>query len=197
DSGFGDTQSILPGSQSHQVLFAYDLPYTDRLDLALTPPLAVQAAVIIAPTGGVAVKSSQLTDGGERTMQGVNVHLYTANSLTAGAPLDITLSGKVGQTSLFDQSNLFGLIIGFGAFLLAVLVAVMWYLRRRREDRPAAPVLAESARAQSTEGLLDAIVALDDMYQAGQIPQEAYDQRRAELKEKLRLAQQRAGAKGS
>ena len=39
---------------------------------------------------------------------------------------------------------------------------------------------------ESPEALLDAIVALDDLYQAGELPEAAYQQRRAELKERLR-----------
>ena len=33
--------------------------------------------------------------------------------------------------------------------------------------------------------LMDAIIALDDLYKAGELPEAAYQQRRAELKEKL------------
>ena len=33
---------------------------------------------------------------------------------------------------------------------------------------------------------MDAIIALDDQYHAGNLPEEAYLERRAELKEKLR-----------
>jgi hypothetical protein len=33
---------------------------------------------------------------------------------------------------------------------------------------------------------MDAILALDDLYQAGKLPEEAYRQRRAELKARLK-----------
>ena len=33
---------------------------------------------------------------------------------------------------------------------------------------------------------MDAILALDDLYKEGQLPKEAYHQRRAELKERLK-----------
>ena len=33
---------------------------------------------------------------------------------------------------------------------------------------------------------MDAIIALDDLYRAGDLPEEAYQQRRAELKAKLK-----------
>jgi hypothetical protein len=35
---------------------------------------------------------------------------------------------------------------------------------------------------------MDAILALDDQYQSGELPDAAYQQRRAELKEQLREA---------
>ena len=34
---------------------------------------------------------------------------------------------------------------------------------------------------------MDAILALDDLYKEGQLPEEAYNQRRAELKERLKV----------
>jgi hypothetical protein len=45
---------------------------------------------------------------------------------------------------------------------------------------------------------MDAIIALDDMYQAGELPEEAYRERRAELKARLREQGSRgAGERGS
>jgi mono/diheme cytochrome c family protein len=191
DTGFGDTQGVQPGSGSAQILFAYDLPYDGKLDVALPIPMPVQAAVIIGPDSGVQLQSEKLQDAGQKSMQGVNVHLYTANALKAGEALPIHLSGQLGQSSGLDQSTLGGLLIGVGALVLALAVVTYWYLRRRQslvrvevgdEDTPAQP--------ESVETLLDAIVALDDLYQTGKIPKDAYDQRRAELKGKLRLVQQ-------
>jgi hypothetical protein len=34
---------------------------------------------------------------------------------------------------------------------------------------------------------MDAIIALDDLYQAGQLPEDAYLKRRADLKERLQV----------
>ncbi len=41
DKGFGDRQSVEPGQSQHQVLYAYDMPYTDKLTLNLVSPLPV------------------------------------------------------------------------------------------------------------------------------------------------------------
>ena len=36
------------------------------------------------------------------------------------------------------------------------------------------------------ETLMDAIITLDDLYQAGDLPEEAYRQRRSELRDRLK-----------
>ena len=38
---------------------------------------------------------------------------------------------------------------------------------------------------ESSDALLDAIVALDDLFQAGKLPEKAYQERRADLKARL------------
>jgi hypothetical protein len=39
---------------------------------------------------------------------------------------------------------------------------------------------------QDSDTVMDAIIALDDMYQSGDLPEEAYQQRRLELKARLK-----------
>jgi hypothetical protein len=39
---------------------------------------------------------------------------------------------------------------------------------------------------ENKETVIDAIIALDDLFQAGKLPEEAYQQRRAELKARLK-----------
>lgn len=194
ENGFADTASIPPGSGTHQVLFAYDLPYDGKIDVSLTPPLPVTAAVIIGPGTGVRLASDQLADAGVKDMQGVSVHLYTAQALPAGTPLKIRLSGNPGDANSLDSSTTTGLIIG--GVSLAVSVALMgYYLFSKRKALIGAEEEAEEEdRPESAEDLVDAIVALDDLYQSGALPKEAYDERRAELKEKLRIAKESAKA---
>ena len=44
--------------------------------------------------------------------------------------------------------------------------------------------------SEDEETLMDAIIALDDQYHAGNLPEDAYLERRAVLKEKLRKIDQ-------
>ena len=43
----------------------------------------------------------------------------------------------------------------------------------------------ETLANETPEDVMDAIIALDDLYQAGKLPKEAYEQRRTELKARL------------
>ena len=184
--GFGDLAPVAPGSQPHQVLFSYDLPYDRRLDLAIPLPLAVNAAVVMLPPGGVKLESDQLMAAGSRDVQGMTVQLYTASGLSAKDTLRMRLSGKAtGAPATGDGHT--GLLIGLGAFGLALVGAGVWLLRQKKG--PVTPSVGEGeaeSPEESEESLLDAIVALDDLYQAGKLPEEAYTLRRAELKERLR-----------
>jgi hypothetical protein len=58
------------------------------------------------------------------------------------------------------------------------------YLRDRRQGEEA--VDEEEHEFESSEDVLDAIVALDDLHRAGKISDEAYQKRRTELKDILK-----------
>lgn len=194
ENGFADTASISPGS-GMQVLFAYELPYDGELDVTLTPPLPVSAAVIIAPESGARLSSSQLTDTGVRDMQGISVHLYTASDLPAGQPLEINVSGNAGATAALDAGTTTGLIVG-GLSLAVSIGLTIYYFSSRRKRMEAEEEDEEDDGPEDPDDLVEAIVALDDLYQSGELPQEAYDERRAALKEKLRIAMENGESTG-
>ncbi len=195
ENGFADTAAVSPGSGTSQVLFAYNLPYDGKLDVELTPPLPVTAAVIIAPADGVRVDSEQLTDSGVKDMQGISVHLYTAGGLPANSPVRIRLSGTPGSGASLDTGTTTGLIVG--GISLAISVGLMvYYLASRRKRMLEEEIEEEETTGpQSVEDLVEAIVALDDLHQSGQIPEEAYNERRAALKEQLRIAREEENAR--
>lgn len=195
--GFGDTAAIRPGSGTHEVLFAYELPYDRKLDLMQKMNLPVGAVVILLPEGGVKVKGDTLQDAGVRDVQGVQYHLYNGQSLAAGAQLALTLSGAPATESagitLGSSTNL---VVGLGAFGLALVATGVWLYRRSRSGEQEtelveAEALPVSDPNETSESLIDAIIALDDLYQDGQLPEDAYQQRRTELKARLEELQQR------
>lgn len=191
DKGFADTQSIQPGA-AYQVLFAYDVPYSNKLVLDLKSPVAVNAAVVMVPSNGVKVKSVQLQNTGVRDVQGSSLQVFTGSNFKAGGVLDLTLSGKPRTASPLTSGTTTSLIIG-GVALALVVLGLLLFLKERNKQRNEEDADAETQAASEAEGegadeLMDAIAALDDLHQSGELPEVAWRQRRAELKEKLKKA---------
>ena len=193
--GFGDTAGIAPGSGQHQVLFAYDMPYSGKLDLKLPVPLPVTAAIVMSPDPGVKIQGAQLQDLGQQNVQGMSFHAYSSASLPAGQVLDVNISGLPGQGGSTAAGGLIPgatnteLFIGLGALGLALIFAGVWITRRSRlKAQPVAAASAASLLADNEDAdtLVDAIIALDEKFRAGEIPEEAYQQRRSELKSRLK-----------
>jgi len=199
--GFGDTVPVRPGPGGYQVMFSYELPYDRKLDLVRKASLPTQAIVILTPEGSIKLKGEGIADGGVRDMQGAQYHLYNAPGLAAGDEFRLNVSGGLGDNSSNGSTALTGvsntnLLIGLGALGVALIVAGVWlYLRGRpAETGEATTKPAETPDLGSPEAIMDAILALDDLYQEGQLPEEAYLQRRAELKARLKETTGSSGA---
>jgi mono/diheme cytochrome c family protein len=184
--GFALTQPIPPGT-NYQILFAYLMPYDRKLDLNVEATMPVGAVVILAPEGEVKIKSDMLQDGGVRAVEDAQYHTYTAGSLPAGGALSMTITGKPAANSPgLAASSQTSLVIGLVALGITLIAAGVWlYRRSRRDDEDDEPQAEAPAALDSAETVMDAIIALDDLYREGGLPEEAYRQRRAELKERL------------
>jgi hypothetical protein len=201
-NGFGDTLPIPPGG-GHQVIFVYSLPYPGEQSLAFSPPLRVLQEVVMLPAGGVSLESQQLQDAGTRSMQAVqgsqesiSLHLYAGGELPAGTPLEMKVTGfpssQAGANSNGQVAPAVQGAIGLAVFGLALIgVGLYFYFQqpaRRRAARTTGTVEAEEEEAEGVtrDELLDEIVALDDLYKDGKLPQDVYATRRSELIEKLK-----------
>ncbi len=192
-NGFGDTLGVQPGSAQHQVLFAYDLPYPNKLSVDIPVSLPVKAAVVMLPDAGVSMQSSQLQDSGQQTVQGMNFHVFTSGELNLGSTLKLALSGKADQSASGAASSpgsALNILIGGIVLVLALTGSSLWLYFKQRKLKPApqASDAPPEAAAPDADSLMDAIAALDDLYRAGKLPQEAYMQRRSELKAQLKQA---------
>lgn len=191
--GFGDTISIRPGSGTYEILYAYEMPYNRKLDLVHPMHYPVDAVVIMIPEDGVRVKGEMLRDDGTRDVQGVPYRLYSGGGLQAGDDLQLTLSGRPsgGSPSLLQSSSA-GLIFGLAVFGMALILGGVWLFTRTRKEDGDEEGLDDipydtdlELTSDDADMLMDAIIALDDLYREGQLPEEAYQQRRAELKARL------------
>jgi mono/diheme cytochrome c family protein len=191
--GFGDMAVIRPGAGQHQVIYSYDLPYKNKLDFVRSVDLPIDAVVILLPEDGIKINSEQLNDMGTRDVQGSTYHMYSSELISAGSELKIDISGRprTGGAGLALGSSR-NLIIGLFAFGFALIIAGGWLYTRTRNGRSSQveqnreeEILA-GGDDEDVDILLDAILALDDRYKAGELPEEAYLKRRADLKAQIK-----------
>lgn len=180
--------ALPPSGDPYGIIAFYTLPYEKKLELALPLALPVASVSVVVPEG-VKVASEQLVDGGVREMQpGVRFQVYSGEVPDPSSALEMTISGAVraASGSGSPQENQ-PLLIGIGAFGIALIAAGAWlYLRDRGAGVEEYGAGEEADGFESAEEIMDAIIALDDLHRAGKIPEEAYQARRAELKAGLK-----------
>jgi hypothetical protein len=185
--------ALLPGAdKQYGIITTFTLPYTNRLVFTQPFNLPVSSATIIVPEG-IKVRSDQLTDSGTQSSTGTIYHLYQASSLASGSTLTMTISGMPGDKAGFVLDQRTWLIIGVGALgLILIGLGIFLFLRDRKlrkleEEYEGDDAIGnEDALGEDRESIMDAIIALDDQYKAGDILKEAYEKRRDELKDRLK-----------
>jgi len=191
EDGFGDLLPFVPGMGTYQLLYSYELPYDRNLDISQTMNLPVKAVLVAIPEDGIRIKGSNLVDGGTVEGQGGNFHVYNGQAINQGDMLELTISGRPSGGVSLSGGTQSGLLLGIAAFGLVLIGAGAWLYGRKRDQGPKfddEELLAEpnGKFADRSEDVMDAILALDDLYKEGQLPEEAYLERRSELKARLK-----------
>jgi|GEM_PF-1517888 len=188
-TGNGFAMPPVSGDQLYGLEVTFTLPAASQFKLTLPFVLPADSVTMFVPEG-VLVNGSSLTDQGIQNVQGLLYHQYDASSLAAGAVLEATISGSPqgAASSGSGSSAQTGLVIALGAFGLVLIASgVFFFLRdRNRHQREPAEETAVEVHGNNADDIADAILALDDRYQAGELTQEIYEQRRSELKNRLR-----------
>jgi len=183
--------AIPPSEDFYSIIAFFSMPYEKELKLSQSLALPVSSALVIVPEG-IKMKADQLTDDGiQQTQQGVNVQMYSGSGLSTGTSLEMTLSGKVksAATAGDETDNRQTLLIGAGAFGVILILAGVWMFLRDRnnlDEDDFEDDEDDEDEFETSEEVMDAIIAIDDLHRAKKIPDEAYQIRRAELKERLK-----------
>jgi mono/diheme cytochrome c family protein len=186
-----DGIALLPSETPYSLIAFFSLPYNSN-GTSITQPMLLQTdSVSVFAPEGIKLKSDKLSDAGVQNISGSNFHMYSATGLSANSQLAFSLSGKPDLTSnTADQSGSSRqtIIYGAGALGLALIGLGVWMYLRDRNARPAPDQTAdeEEDEFEDPDSVMDAIIALDDLHRAKKIPDIAYQQRRAELKEQLK-----------
>ena len=184
EDGFGDLQQF-DANSSTQFLFAYELPYQREKEILIDLPLPVEAAVFMLPTNSVQLESEILSFDGDRTVQGMDIQTYSSNNLTGQREIVIKLKGKIKIATQNEDNSLIGIIIGSSVLLGAIIIAFLWFRKHSRKPE----ILKDNEPVEDLEASLDAVIALDDAYKNGEIPEIAYQSRRNELLANIKAMQ--------
>lgn len=185
DNGF----AIPPSENSYGLIAFTSLPKAETFDIAQPFALPVTNLTVFLPEGTEA-ETTDLTDEGLQNIQSFNFQVYTALNVPADKTIKFTVSGEpkdtVAETPADTTDTNKNLLFGAGALGLAFIVAGAWLYFRDRNRSEEEEADEEQDEFESSEDVLDAIVALDDLHRAKKISDEAYQKRRAELKEILK-----------
>jgi predicted phage tail protein len=141
---------------------------------------------------GMQLEGDFLTDEGVQDVQGTPYQSYRAGNLQASDAITFNVSGSpnaaTGEEAAAPSSN-YALLVGAAFLGIALILGGVWmYLRDRRGTEETENEEEDEAEEEfeSADDVTDAIIALDDLYRAKKISNEAYQKRRAELKDILR-----------
>jgi mono/diheme cytochrome c family protein len=184
--GFGMSPSETP----YGLIAFGSLPRAKEIAFSQTALVPVNDVSLFLPEG-VSAEGKNLTDEGMQAMQGMNFHVYRLGSVAKDGSIEFTLTGAPQTTAVNpDVTQNKNLLIGVGAFGVVLILAGVWlYIRDRKkekEDEGEDEEDEEEDDDSDPEEIMDAIIALDDLHRAGKLSDEAYQQRRAELKSKLK-----------
>jgi hypothetical protein len=193
--------AILPGAgKQYGFLASFSMPYGRNLKYNQLFDLPVTSLTVIVPQG-MRLSGENLTDGGTQTVQNQTYLLYKTDKISSGSSISLVLSGKPGISTGFKFDRQTITIIGICAVgILFIILGVYLYLHDRArslvEEQAAQEEqnvleeqdgqILEDASGVDRDGIMDAMITLDDQFAAGDIPKEAYEKRREELKELLK-----------
>ncbi|HEU0292679.1 MAG TPA: c-type cytochrome [Anaerolineales bacterium] len=188
DDGF----AMRPSEQPYGIVAYSTVPKQSELTITQDFILPVALVRIYVPDG-MEVKGENLASEETQNIQGTVYRSYKAPGLQAGEGLTFEVSGTpsgAGAEATQGTSSSNNLVlIGAGGLGILLIGAGVWMYardRKRTEDELEEEDDEDEPEFAASEEVLDAIIALDDLHRAKKISDEAYQKRRAELKETLK-----------
>jgi mono/diheme cytochrome c family protein len=183
--GFVMHEAFIPGD-AVETYFSFTLPYERSLEYQQPVDYPVEAIVILKTQGPPSISGEGLVEVGARDMGGLVMESYRMDPLDQGEILELRLSGR--HPAKTDSSSTTNLIVG-GTALGLTLIAIFFIWWRWSQGQGSTvepddePALDEP---RDREALIRAIAALDDRFEAGEIKETVYKERREDLKRTLK-----------
>lgn len=182
--------AIPPSEGSYGLIAFASVPKAREFTFSQEFVLPAESVTVFVPEG-ITIESDQSTDRGVQAIQDFNFQIYDMGSVAASEKLRLSISGVPKETEAAsttgEATSNQNLLIGAGALGVALILAGAWmYLRDRNRGEESAGGQEEGDEFETSEDVMDAIIALDDLHRARKISDEAYQKRRSELKEILK-----------
>jgi len=193
-TGFGDPTGVLPGENTYEILFAYELPYERSLNWELPADMSTDVAVIFVQGDQVKVDSELLVPSGTETLESEVFQVFVGNNIPGGQTMDLAISGRVSDGTAGTAGETNWLLIGAGALGVALALFGAWQFFRPvdddydDEDDYEYTADDDGGSAADSEAIMDEIIALDQAFEAGAMEESDYQTRRDELKAALKDA---------
>jgi hypothetical protein len=116
------------------------------------------------------------------------VHIYTGESIAAGEKLQFQVSGKPDTILTQDESlpsQVPGYLFVLAALGVGMILAGIWLFLRNRKLNEAELEGDQKELEEDREQILDQIIALEDLYNSGDINEKDFQKKRKELKKIL------------
>jgi hypothetical protein len=146
----------------------------------------VSAVVAMTPANLVKIKGNFLKDIGIQAIASGEVQVYSGEGIGRGENLEFSITGKPDSPvdnvfSVSDSVNVY--VIGLGILGTGLILAgVLIYIRNRKINSEPQIVIATSDEKNQ---ILDSIIALEDLYNEGEISEKDFLKKRDDLKLKL------------
>ena len=179
----------MPPSEAPYGLIAFSsVVKADEIVISQPAVVDIGELTLFLPEG-ITAEGKTLTDDGVQQIQTTSFQVYTGAPTKKGEKIEFTLSGNVKDSTAVnpDVTQNKNLLIGIGALGIVLIAAGAWmFLRDRKSGEEESEDEEEDEEFDDTESLMDAIIALDDLHRSGKLSDEAYQKRRAELKDALK-----------
>jgi mono/diheme cytochrome c family protein len=158
-------------------------------EFTLEQPIDLPVSIVrVFLPEGLEAQGDQITQDSPQDIQGETYQAYFTSELAAGDILSLQISGTPNPGAAQPEATTpnSALLVGAGGLGIALLLAGAWMYMRDKTVVYDEDDDDGEGEFESTEEVMDAIIALDDLHRAKKISKDAYQKRRAELKEILK-----------
>ena len=196
------TGAISPGS--HSAMIAYTVPYTgSTTTLTIGNSMPTKTFHALVKDGTYTLSSPSLSDDGTVELGVDKYRVLTKDNPVVGDTIALNISGlPKPQTGGINRTLLY-VGIAAGIALAAAAGLIFFTIQRRKQANPRLaaatpagsappdPVTTTTNLEDERLGLASELNELDDRHAAGTIDDEAYESRRSEILEQLRVISRR------